>query len=144
MNKQIDSKLRGSLFDYVWLVCATRAKIPLSHLETSLKTTRLSSLRRSRRLYGNYQSSQSSWSSQNFRTIIFRPLFKPGFIVNKQQARAAHRFVHFFSGRCFTRLQRETYTINGGNVVLYVSFRFFHSLRLIWWPLAFPIFSPPL
>ena len=28
--------------------------------------------------------------------------------TNKQQARAAHLFVHFFSGRCFTRLQRET------------------------------------
>ena len=28
--------------------------------------------------------------------------------LRKHQARVAHLFVHFFSGRCFTRLQRET------------------------------------
>ena len=27
--------------------------------------------------------------------------------LRKHQARAAHLFVHFFSGRCFARLQRE-------------------------------------
>ena len=28
--------------------------------------------------------------------------------LRKHQARAAHLFVHFFSDRCFARLQRET------------------------------------
>ena len=28
--------------------------------------------------------------------------------LRKHQARAAHLFVHFFSSRCFARLQRET------------------------------------
>ena len=28
--------------------------------------------------------------------------------LRKHQARVAHLFVHFFSGRCFARLQRET------------------------------------
>ena len=38
------------------------------------------------------------------RTIIW----SPGSVANKQQPRAAHLFVHFFSGRFFARLQRET------------------------------------
>ena len=44
---------------FMWLVCKTRAKILLSNQETSLTTTRLLPLRRSRRSYGNYQSPQS-------------------------------------------------------------------------------------
>ena len=51
---------------HVWLVCETRAKILLSHPETSLTTPSLLPLRRSRRSYGNYQSFQPSGSSRNF------------------------------------------------------------------------------
>ena len=50
---------------FMWLVCKTSAKIPLSDPETSLTTPRLLLLRRSRRSYGNYQSPQSSGSSRN-------------------------------------------------------------------------------
>ena len=51
---------------FMWLVCKTRAKILLSDPETSLTTPRLLPLRRSRRSYGNYQSSQSFVSSRIF------------------------------------------------------------------------------
>ena len=55
-----------------------------------------------------------------------------GFVIimiglRKHQARAAHLFVHFFSGRCFARynVKLPSYTFTGGNVVLCVPFRFF-------------------
>ena len=51
---------------YIRLVCETRAKIPSSDPETSLTTGRFLFWGRSRRLYGNYKSSQSSGSSRNF------------------------------------------------------------------------------
>ena len=49
----------------MWLVCKRCSKILLSDPETSLTTPRLLLLRRSRRLYGNYQSPQLSGSSRN-------------------------------------------------------------------------------
>ena len=45
---------------YIRLVCQTRAKIPSSDPETSLTTGRFLFWGRSRRLYGNDKSSQSS------------------------------------------------------------------------------------
>ena len=66
-------------------------------------------------------------------------------------ARAAHFFCTFLC-RCFARLQRETstkflVTCFMEEMSYEFSFTFF-SLPLIftlhWWPLAFPILSPPL
>ena len=71
---------------HVWLVCDTRARLPLSYPETSLTTSRLLSSKLSRRLYRNHQPSQSSGSSPIFfyltrairtiRTIIRKPGLK--------------------------------------------------------------------
>ena len=75
-----------------------------------------------------------------------------GLISKKSNfARAAHFFCTFLC-RCFSRLQRETsrnFLVTRFMEELSYVFSFtFFSLPLIftfhWWPLAFPILSPPL
>ena len=86
---------------FMWLVCKTRAKILLFDPETSLTTPRLLPLRRLRRSYGNYQSSQSSGSSRNILKWLGRSGRSYGnqAVANPRAAVASHACILKASSR---------------------------------------------